>query len=78
RRTLDPVVSTLGTNDLTQTALGRPRDDSGRFLPGHGQLEIVKKNPFAAIDLTGVGQLMPIAIAKGWPILDHRSPRTLR
>ena len=55
----------FGTNDLTQTALGMSRDDSGSFLPGYAELEIVKKNPFATIDQTGVGQLMQIAIEKG-------------
>ena len=50
RRTLDPVVSTLGTDDLTPTALGWPRDDSGSFLPGYAELEIAKKNPCATID----------------------------
>ena len=55
----------FGTNDLTQTALGMTRDDSGSFLPGYAELEIVKKNPFATIDQTGVGQLMQIAIEKG-------------
>jgi pyruvate,orthophosphate dikinase len=55
----------FGTNDLTQTTLGMSRDDSGSFLPQYAELEIVKKNPFATIDQTGVGQLMEIAIAKG-------------
>ena len=55
----------FGTIVLTQTALGMSRDDSGSFLPGYAELEIVKKNPFATIDQTGVGQLMQIAIEKG-------------
>ncbi len=55
----------FGTNDLTQTALGMSRDDSGSFLPHYAELEIVKKNPFATIDQTGVGQLMQIAVTKG-------------
>ncbi len=55
----------FGTNDLTQTALGMSRDDSGSFLPPYQEAEIMKKNPFATIDQTGVGQLMEIAIAKG-------------
>ena len=55
----------FGTNDLTQTALGMSRDDSGSFLPQYAELEIVKKNPFATIDTTGVGQLVEIAVAKG-------------
>ena len=55
----------FGTNDLTQTTLGMSRDDSGSFLPNYSELEIVKKNPFATVDQTGVGELMKIAIAKG-------------
>jgi pyruvate,orthophosphate dikinase len=55
----------FGTNDLTQTALGMSRDDSGSFLPAYTEMEIVKKNPFASIDQTGVGQLMKIAVDKG-------------
>ena len=55
----------FGTNDLTQTTLGMSRDDSGTFLPHYAELEIVKKNPFATIDQTGVGLLMEIAIEKG-------------
>lgn len=55
----------FGTNDLTQTTLGMSRDDSGSFLPAYAESEIVKKNPFASIDQTGVGQLMEIAITKG-------------
>jgi pyruvate,orthophosphate dikinase len=68
--TADEIAQTaeffsFGTNDLTQTCLGMSRDDSGSFLPHYADLEIVKKNPFATIDQTGVGQLMQIAVAKG-------------
>ena len=55
----------FGTNDLTQTGLGMSRDDSGSFLPAYTELEIMKKNPFATIDQTGVGQLVDIAVTKG-------------
>ncbi|HEY4300282.1 MAG TPA: pyruvate, phosphate dikinase [Candidatus Didemnitutus sp.] len=55
----------FGTNDLTQTCLGMSRDDSGSFLAPYQEAEILKKNPFASIDQTGVGQLMKIAIDKG-------------
>ena len=68
--TADEIAETaeffsFGTNDLTQTALGMSRDDSGSFLPPYQELEILKKNPFATIDQTGVGQLMKIAVEKG-------------
>jgi pyruvate, orthophosphate dikinase len=55
----------FGTNDLTQTALGMSRDDSGSFLPHYSELEIVKKNPFATIDVAGVGQLVDIGVKRG-------------
>jgi pyruvate, orthophosphate dikinase len=55
----------FGTNDLTQTCLGMSRDDSGSFLPAYQNLEIIKANPFASIDRTGVGQLMQIGVDKG-------------
>ena len=55
----------FGTNDLTQMSLGMSRDDSGSFLPAYAELEIVKKNPFATIDQTGVGELMRISVEKG-------------
>src|SRR5206468_7967951 len=68
--TADEIAQTaeffsFGTNDLTQTALGMSRDDSGSFLGPYQELEILKKNPFASIDQTGVGQLMKIAVEKG-------------
>jgi pyruvate,orthophosphate dikinase len=55
----------FGTNDLTQTCLGMSRDDSGSFLPSYQNLDIIKSNPFASIDTTGVGQLMQIGVEKG-------------
>ncbi len=68
--TADEIAETaqffsFGTNDLTQTCLGMSRDDSGSFLSAYTEHEIVKKNPFASIDQTGVGQLMKIAAEKG-------------
>ena len=68
--TADEIATTaeffsFGTNDLTQTALGMSRDDSGSFLPQYTELEIVKRNPFATIDQNGVGELMRIAVEKG-------------
>ncbi len=56
----------FGTNDLTQTTLGYSRDDSeGKFLPFYIQQKVLKTNPFAEIDLEGVGRLVEIAIEKG-------------
>jgi pyruvate,orthophosphate dikinase len=61
----DAEFFSFGTNDLTQTTLGMSRDDSGSFLPTYQELEIVKKNPFASIDQTGVGKLMQISCELG-------------
>ncbi len=55
----------FGTNDLTQTALGMSRDDSGSFLPTYAELEIAARNPFATIDQAGVGQLVEMAVQRG-------------
>ncbi len=68
--TADKIAETaeffsFGTNDLTQTTLGMSRDDSGSFLPGYAELEIISRNPFATIDQTGVGELMAMAVTKG-------------
>jgi pyruvate,orthophosphate dikinase len=68
--TADAVAETaeffsFGTNDLTQTTLGMSRDDMGSFLNKYTEEGIFKANPFASIDIAGVGQLMKIAVQKG-------------
>ena len=68
--TADEIAETaeffsFGTNDLTQTCLGMSRDDSGSFIPPYQELDILKANPFASIDISGVGQLMKIGVDKG-------------
>ncbi len=68
--TADEIAETaeffsFGTNDLTQTCLGTSRDDMGSFLQKYTEEGIFKANPFASIDVTGVGQLMEIAVKKG-------------
>jgi pyruvate,orthophosphate dikinase len=55
----------FGTNDLTQMALGMSRDDSGSFLNHYTELEILKTNPFASLEQTGVGQLVEMGVVKG-------------
>jgi pyruvate, orthophosphate dikinase len=61
----DAEFFSFGTNDLTQTTLGMSRDDSGSFLPTYQEQEIVKKNPFASVDQSGVGKLMQMAVELG-------------
>ena len=55
----------FGTNDLTQTALGLSRDDSSHFMSDYLEQGIFERDPFATLDVEGVGQLIDIAIEKG-------------
>ncbi len=56
----------FGTNDLTQTALGFSRDDAeGKFLTYYLEEGVLKKNPFETLDVSGVGDLMRIAVERG-------------
>ncbi|HET9322564.1 MAG TPA: pyruvate, phosphate dikinase [Gaiellaceae bacterium] len=56
----------FGTNDLTQTALGFSRDDAeGKFLTQYLQDGVLERNPFEALDQSGVGDLMRIAVERG-------------
>ena len=56
----------FGTNDLTQTAIGISRDDAeGAFLAAYIDERIVPTNPFASIDVEGVGQLVRIGVERG-------------
>ncbi len=68
--TADEIANTaeffsFGTNDLTQTGMGISRDDMGGFLGVYTENEVFKGNPFATLDVTGIGQLMQIAVTKG-------------
>ena len=44
---------------------GFSRDDSGKFLPDYIEKGILEKDPFATIDIDGVGELVKIAVQKG-------------
>jgi pyruvate, orthophosphate dikinase len=56
----------FGTNDLTQTTLGFSRDDAeGKFLTYYLEDGVLKRNPFETLDISGVGDLMRIAVARG-------------
>ncbi len=55
----------FGTNDLTQMAYGFSRDDSGKFLPDYIEQGILAKDPFATLDIGGVGQLIKMGLEKG-------------
>ncbi|HEX6699534.1 MAG TPA: pyruvate, phosphate dikinase [Gaiellaceae bacterium] len=56
----------FGTNDLTQTALGFSRDDAeGKFLTHYLEDRVLEANPFETLDVSGVGDLMRIAVERG-------------
>lgn len=55
----------FGTNDLTQLTYGLSRDDAGRFLPAYVAQGIFPEDPFHAIDLEGVGELIRIGAERG-------------
>ena len=55
----------FGTNDLTQMAFGYSRDDAGVFLPDYVKREILPKDPFNSLDVSGVGQLVEMACVRG-------------
>src|SRR5262245_2587465 len=55
----------FGTNDLTQTTLGFSRDDAeGKFLTHYLEERILDANPFETLDVSGVGDLMRIAVER--------------
>ncbi len=62
----------FGTNDLTQTTIGISRDDAeGKFLAAYLDDRIVPANPFASIDVDGVGELVRIGATKGRSVKEN-------
>lgn len=56
----------FGTNDLTQATFSFSREDAeNKFLPQYIQSGLLKENPFEALDETGVGRLMKLAVTEG-------------
>ncbi len=55
----------FGTNDLTQTTLGMSRDDTGAILDCYRAKGIYVADPFASIDVDGVGKLVKRACECG-------------
>ena len=55
----------FGTNDLTQLSYGFSRDDASKFLNDYYKNNIFESDPFAKVDIEGVGELVRIAIEKG-------------
>jgi pyruvate, orthophosphate dikinase len=55
----------FGTNDLTQMTFGFSRDDIGKFLRVYQDKKILDKDPFATIDVEGVGAVVRIGVERG-------------
>src|SRR4029450_5399010 len=55
----------FGTNDLTQLTFGFSRDDVGKFLRIYQDKKILDKDPFASIDVDGVGALVRTGVELG-------------
>ncbi len=55
----------FGTNDLTQMTFGFSRDDASKFLPSYYGAKIYESDPFARLDVDGVGRLMKMAVELG-------------
>jgi pyruvate,orthophosphate dikinase len=51
---------------VTQATFSFSREDAeGKFLPEYLEKELLERNPFQSIDVTGVGSLIELGIAKG-------------
>ena len=55
----------FGTNDLTQLTFGFSRDDVGKFLKIYLDKKILERDPFASIDVDGVGAIVRIGVQLG-------------
>ncbi len=55
----------FGTNDLTQMTFGFSRDDAGKFLESYYENKIYESDPFAKLDVKGVGKLVKMAVDLG-------------
>ena len=56
----------FGTNDLTQTVFGISRDDAeSGFLRHYIDHNVLPENPFATLDVDGVGKIMRMAVELG-------------
>ena len=55
----------FGTNDLTQMTFGFSRDDAGSFLGEYVSKGILESDPFATLDVDGVGAMVKMAVEKG-------------
>ena len=63
---LEAEFFSFGTNDLTQTVFGISRDDAeSGFLLHYIEQKVLSDNPFATLDIDGVGRIMRMAVQLG-------------
>jgi pyruvate,orthophosphate dikinase len=55
----------FGTNDLTQMVFGFSRDDAAKFLKQYQARKIIERDPFASLDVTGVGAFVEMGVRLG-------------
>ncbi len=55
----------FGTNDLTQMTFGFSRDDAATFLEHYYEKNIYESDPFARLDIDGVGKLVEMSTKLG-------------
>ncbi len=55
----------FGTNDLTQMTFGFSRDDAGKFLDYYYESKVYENDPFAHVDVDGVGKLIEMSVQLG-------------
>jgi pyruvate,orthophosphate dikinase len=55
----------FGTNDLTQLTFGFSRDDVGKFLKIYIDKKILDRDPFASLDVEGVGSIVRTGVTLG-------------
>jgi pyruvate,orthophosphate dikinase len=55
----------FGTNDMTQMTYGFSRDDASKFLEHYYSKKIFESDPFARLDVIGVGKLVEMAVQLG-------------
>ena len=54
----------FGTNDLTQMTFGFSRDDAAKYINQYVADGILPVDPFQTLDVSGVGELIRIAVEK--------------
>ena len=55
----------FGTNDLTQMVFGFSRDDATKFLKLYQARKLIEGDPFATLDIVGVGALIKMGVELG-------------